>query len=64
MRKPMSITKLLDPMAYEIIAQKLDKYDFPIAYGLPNGHIFDNQPLIIGAEVEMNVKDKAQITFK
>ncbi|MDV4140531.1 LD-carboxypeptidase [Elizabethkingia anophelis] len=53
-----------DPMAYEIIAQKLDKYDFPIAYGLANGHIFDNQPLIIGAEVEMNVKDKAQITFK
>ncbi|KUY15790.1 LD-carboxypeptidase [Elizabethkingia miricola] len=53
-----------DPMAYKIITQKLDKYDFPVAYGLPNGHIFDNQPLIIGAEVEMNVKDKAQITFK
>ncbi len=53
-----------DNQAYEIIAQKLEKYDFPVIYGMPNGHIFDNQPLIIGSEVEINVKDKAKITFK
>ncbi|NAW50854.1 LD-carboxypeptidase [Elizabethkingia argentiflava] len=57
-------TQAFDPLAYEIIDQKLSAYDFPVIYGMPNGHIFDNQPLIIGRQVEIIVKDTAQIIFK
>lgn len=50
-----------DPMAYEIIAHHIKEYDFPAVFAFPNGHIFDNRPLVIGAGVQMTVDATAQI---
>lgn len=52
-----------DEVSYEIISQRTEKYDFPIAFGFPNGHIFDNQPLLIGAKVVLSVEASAKIKF-
>lgn len=52
-----------DSFAYQLISERIKKYDFPTVFGFPNGHIFDNRPLIIGAEVKIKVKDKAEIEF-
>ncbi|MDO4762994.1 MAG: LD-carboxypeptidase [Flavobacteriaceae bacterium] len=49
--------KSFDPMAYEIVAHRLKKYNIPTAFGFPNGHIFDNQPLILGAKIYLKVND-------
>ena len=52
-----------DEFAYEIIAQRIKKYDFPTLFGFPNGHIFDNRPLIIGGKVKMEVEEKVDVLF-
>lgn len=52
-----------DPFAYQIISKRIKEYDFPVVFGFPNGHIFDNRPLIIGAEVMMKVADKVEVAF-
>lgn len=52
-----------DVFAYKIIAERLAKYSVPMVFGFPNGHIFDNRPLIIGANVKMKVEDKVKIEF-
>ena len=43
-----------DPFAYTLISERLEKYSFPVAYQFPNGHIFDNRPLIIGARYRLD----------
>lgn len=52
-----------DTFAYQLIFERVKKYDFPIVFGFPNGHIFDNRPLIIGADVKMKVKDMVKVEF-
>jgi muramoyltetrapeptide carboxypeptidase len=52
-----------DAFAYEIVNQRISKYDFPTVFAFPNGHIFDNLPLIIGENVKINAKDKVKIEF-
>lgn len=52
-----------DPFAYEIIKQRIAGYDFPVAYGFPNGHIFENHPLILGAEVTLEIGKQVHLTF-
>ena len=52
-----------DEFAYEIIAQRIKKYNFPTLFGFPNGHIFDNRPLIIGAKIKMEVEEKVKVEF-
>ncbi|MBU8883773.1 LD-carboxypeptidase [Flavobacteriaceae bacterium JJC] len=52
-----------DGFSYKIISQRLSKYDFPTVFGFPNGHIFDNRPLIIGAEVSVKVGEKVEVNF-
>lgn len=52
-----------DPMAYEIIANRLKNYTFPTIYGFPNGHIYDNRPLIIGADVKIEVNAAPNVQF-
>lgn len=44
-----------DSMAYEIIHHRLKKYNIPTVFAFPNGHIYENYPLILGAKVEINV---------
>ena len=52
-----------DDFAYKIISDRIAKYNFPTAFGFPNGHIFDNRPLIIGANIKMKVAEKTVIEF-
>lgn len=53
-----------DPLVYEIIAHRLEKYNIPTAFAFPNGHIFDNRPLILGSKIKMEVlEDRVRIFF-
>ena len=53
-----------DDFAYEIISQRLKSYIFPVLFSFPNGHIFDNQPLVIGNTVNLKINEnKATLNF-
>lgn len=52
-----------DSFAYQLIADRVSKYDFPTVFGFPNGHIFDNRPLIIGSEINLKVGKKVIVEF-
>lgn len=52
-----------DEFAYQLISERISKYDFPVVFGFPNGHIKDNRPLIIGSNIQMKVTDKVKIEF-
>lgn len=52
-----------DEFAYQLISDRISKYDFPVVFGFPNGHIQDNRPLIIGSEVKVKVENKVKIEF-
>lgn len=52
-----------DEFAYQLISDRISKYDFPVVFGFPNGHIKDNRPLIIGSNINMKVVDKVKIEF-
>lgn len=52
-----------DEFAYQLISDRISKYNFPVVFGFPNGHIKDNRPLIIGGNVKLQVKDKVKIEF-
>lgn len=52
-----------DDFAYQLISDRLKKYDFPTLFGFLNGHIFDNRPLIIGANVKISVETKVNVQF-
>lgn len=40
--------------AEEIIAEACQDYDYPIIFGLPCGHIENNQPLLLGATYQLS----------
>ena len=51
--------------AEAIIAEAVQDFDFPVAFDFPAGHINDNHPLILGAEVALQVgPDGARLDFK
>jgi len=52
-----------DPLAYEIIAHRLKIHPIPIAFAFPNGHIFNNLPLILGAKIKLEVSNGVKISF-
>ncbi len=52
-----------DPFAYKIVAHRLKNYHFPKLFGFPNGHIFDNRPLIIGGKVKLNISGNSKLEF-
>ncbi|SDM07163.1 S66 peptidase family protein [Chryseobacterium taihuense] len=52
-----------DEFAFKLISDRISKYDFPVVFGFPNGHIKDNRPLIIGSEIKMMIDDKVKIEF-
>lgn len=41
----------------QLILDAVADYDFPIMFGFPAGHEVDNRALILGREIEMNVKE-------
>lgn len=48
----------------DIISRKLEKYKIPVAYAFPAGHIANNWPLIMGAELTLDVKqDGVNISY-
>lgn len=50
--------------AYEIIADAVNDYDYPVVYNFPAGHCEPNLPLILGRTVILNVTaDKARLEF-
>lgn len=49
--------------AYEIIAEAVSEYDFPVYFGFPAGHENDNRPIVIGSEVQINTIDD-QVVFR
>lgn len=52
-----------DSFTYQLIADQVSKYDFPTVFAFPNGHIYDNRPLIIGSEVTIKVGKDVKIKF-
>ncbi|MEJ2594278.1 MAG: LD-carboxypeptidase [bacterium] len=49
--------------AEEIIREAVSQYDYPVCFGFPAGHIPDNRPLIMGAQVSMKADDKVTLKF-
>ncbi len=47
--------------ATQIICNVLEKYNFPIAFDFPAGHINDNRALIFGSKVTFSVNDEQTI---
>jgi muramoyltetrapeptide carboxypeptidase len=43
---------------YEIIREIVEKYDFPVVFDFPAGHISNNIPFILGSEVDLVVDNK------
>jgi muramoyltetrapeptide carboxypeptidase len=44
---------------YDIIADHVSSYGYPVAFGLPIGHVDANYPFIEGASVELEVSRQA-----
>jgi len=49
--------------AYEIIAETVSVYNFPVIFSFKSGHISKNLGLIIGGNVEMKVGEHASLRF-
>ncbi len=50
--------------AKEIILAIISKYDFPVVFDFPAGHLKDNRALILGRKVELKVeKEKTMLSF-
>ena len=47
--------------ALEIIAERVSKYNYPICFDFPAGHINDNRSLIMGSEVKLSVESEFSI---
>jgi muramoyltetrapeptide carboxypeptidase len=48
---------------YETIQEIVAKYDYPVCYNFPAGHLPDNRALIFGEKVSLSVK-KEKVTIK
>lgn len=53
-----------DEFAYKLISERISKYKFPTVFAFPNGHIHNNIPLILGAEVSLKAGKNVSLTFK
>ena len=52
-----------DEFAYKLISERISKYRFPTVFAFPNGHIHNNIPLILGAEVSLKAGKNVSLTF-
>jgi muramoyltetrapeptide carboxypeptidase len=48
----------------EIIYEAVHKYEFPVCFGFPSGHIRDNRALILGRKIKMTVGDETILNFQ
>ena len=44
--------------AYEIIAEHVAEFDFPVCFNFPIGHIDNNMPIICGQEYKLEISEK------
>jgi muramoyltetrapeptide carboxypeptidase len=50
--------------AYEIIADAVSDYDYPVVFDFPAGHCEPNLPVILGRKILLEVKESgAKIVF-
>lgn len=49
--------------AYEIIAEAVKDYKYPVYYGFPAGHLEDNRALVLGREVILDICDIVKLQF-
>ena len=47
------------PRAQTIISEAVKEYAYPVAFGLPVGHIPNNYPLPLGVEAKLTVGEKS-----
>ena len=50
--------------AEEIIAEAVSEYSFPVCMNFPAGHIQNNQPLLMGGRVSLEVGEKSIVEIK
>ncbi len=50
--------------AYEIIADAVSDYDYPVIFNFPAGHCEPNLPLIFGRKVKLDVGEKVKVEFE
>jgi len=53
-----------DDFANKLISDRISKYNFPVVFDFPNGHIKDNRPLIIGGKVSLKIGKTTSLNFK
>jgi muramoyltetrapeptide carboxypeptidase len=49
--------------AYRIISESVAEYNYPVCFGFPTGHDFDNLALKCGAEVQLEVNSNTILSF-
>lgn len=49
--------------AEQIIRRICEPYDFPVWFGFPAGHIPENHPLILGAEVKLEIGEELKLEY-
>ena len=50
--------------AYEIVAEAVQEYDYPVSFGFPAGHETDNRALIFGRKALLAVDDSTTLNFE
>lgn len=49
---------------HQIIRDAVEEFDYPVLFNFPAGHVDDNRPLLMGANVELSVsRDAAAVNF-
>lgn len=49
--------------AYEIIAEAVGDYNYPVCFGFPSGHRDDNRALILGRQAVLSVGEKTTLKY-
>lgn len=50
---------------YQMVADAVADYDFPVSFGLSSGHIDENFPLLMGANIILDVtEEESEISFQ
>ncbi|MCK9255378.1 MAG: LD-carboxypeptidase [Bacteroidales bacterium] len=47
--------------AYEIIAEHIAEFDFPVCFNFPLGHINNNMPIVCGQKYKLEIADKVSL---